>query len=380
MNKDKIAYYQRIFGAGQGNLESSESTPSLDTKKIEEITSSSAAELHRMREESGVKASTLSAVNDNILREGKAALKALSENDNAYFEDKPNVFDLLEVIVRTDGSRPSFLIKGGIPETDTTPESYLKSHVIASRNDLKKPIRCVGRIDKYGSHIGTGFLVGPDLLMTNRHVLQSIASQQSDGKWLLQQEITVDFGHELNGMQTFDTRDLKEVLFAGSAPIVPRSIDHVKFDMALVKLESGSYTDFLTIDATRIWETQGNTIFTIGYPGNPGSALATHYGNIITDLFQSQYGFKRLSPGEIIPSAFSPDFAHDATTLGGNSGSLIIVAGYGGIAAGLHYGGYLNAPRENWGHILNNRLAARDGFNPITFEECIIANGGIINK
>jgi hypothetical protein len=44
--------------------------------------------------------------------------------------------------------------------------------------------------------------------------------------------------------------------------------------------------------------------------------------------------------------------AHDTTTLGGNSGSVVLVKGREHAAAGLHYGGRWAEPRENWGHVL----------------------------
>ena len=47
---------------------------------------------------------------------------------------------------------------------------------------------------------------------------------------------------------------------------------------------------------------------------------------------------------------------HDATTLGGNSGSLMVVVNDEFAAAGLHYGGSLSAPRQNWGHNLSKTL------------------------
>ena len=57
---------------------------------------------------------------------------------------------------------------------------------------------------------------------------------------------------------------------------------------------------------------------------------------------------------------------NDATTLGGNSGSVVLVAGREHIAAGLHYGGRGGEPRENWGHILGLVLDEPDASAPPT--------------
>jgi hypothetical protein len=62
--------------------------------------------------------------------------------------------------------------------------------------------------------------------------------------------------------------------------------------------------------------------------------------------------------------------AHDATTLGGNSGSIVLVIGRENAAAGLHYGGRRSTPRENWGHILGLTLD-KTGQSGKTLRECL---------
>ena len=72
------------------------------------------------------------------------------------------------------------------------------------------------------------------------------------------------------------------------------------------------------------------------------------------------------APGQVPPRTMlnstrpSPwTVTHDATTLGGNSGSLVVCSGRSMIAAALHYGGA--AQVENWGHILSQTLSTKDG-------------------
>ncbi|OWK22163.1 hypothetical protein AJ88_15610 [Mesorhizobium amorphae CCBAU 01583] len=50
--------------------------------------------------------------------------------------------------------------------------------VIIAQGDLEQRFGSVGRIDSGGTHIGTGFVVGKKsgLVVTNRHVLESLAS------------------------------------------------------------------------------------------------------------------------------------------------------------------------------------------------------------
>jgi hypothetical protein len=111
-------------------------------------------------------------------------------------------------------------------------------------------------------------------------------------------------------------------------------------------------------------------VFTIGYPANPGHGYAL---SLLEQLFQSTYGFKRLAPGRVITSQFTNKAwttTHDATTLGGNSGSVLLVAGREHIAAGLHSGGRISKPLENWGHILGAVLdQPGDPATPTTLRE-----------
>ena len=118
-------------------------------------------------------------------------------------------------------------------------------------------------------------------------------------------------------------------------------------------------------------------MFTVGYPASPGGA---ERADLLERLFQSTFGCKRIAPGLIMESARIPtgldriSTAHDATTLGGNSGSVVLVIGREHSAAGLHYGGSRREPRENFVHplglLLNVKNAAGDSFEEVlrTFE------------
>ncbi len=77
----------------------------------------------------------------------------------------------------------------------------------------------------------------------------------------------------------------------------------------------------------------------------------------LAQIFNFQYGRKYISPGmiEVTPGTLDGDpkgwvFAHDATTLGGNSGSAVLGLGAQPNVIGLHFGG---APlTANYAHTL----------------------------
>lgn len=210
--------------------------------------------------------------------------------------------------------------------------------------------------------VGTGFLIHENFILTNRHVLQMAARQDPDGKWKFHAEAAIDFAHEFRATESKNRRALKRVVFCGPDEIVFNvPVDHRKLDLALIELEPATANNrpnkVLAIDKAPDWADPDISVFTIGYPGRP---LRDFYlPTLIEQLFQTTFGYKRLAPGLVMPSGTNVQpwtFSYDSTTLGGNSGSVVLVAGRETAAAGLHYGGQNAQPRQNWGHILGKTL------------------------
>jgi hypothetical protein len=137
-------------------------------------------------------------------------------------------------------------------------------------------------------------------------------------------------------------------------------IDHAKLDLALIELEPGAAAAApapLAVELASDWPSPGLIMFAIGYPGRPPAGAEAP--TLLEDLFASTFGFKRFAPGEVMTVAAPPapwTVTHDATTLGGNSGSVVLVMGREKVAAGLHYGGQRGETRANWGHVLGQTL------------------------
>jgi endonuclease G len=312
-----------------------------------------------------------------IVKEGGDALRRLA--DNVLQAEQ---VDGLEAIVRTDGTRPSFLVRNDEVVIESSPIGDWGDRLQLSESALRQAVACVGRIDVPGTtvgYMGTGFLVQENLLITNRHVLQVSANQAADGTWKFKEGAAVDFGHELNGVETVNRRTLSTVLFAGSKEIIFNSIDHKKLDLALIELAPSNTfrapRDYLSLLARPDFQMDAQ-IFTIGYPGSP--PFGQYTPTLLEQLFQKTFGYKRLAPGQIMQSQqnVAPwTVTHDATTLGGCSGSTILVAGREGLAAGLHYGGRTGDPRENWGHVLIDVLGQTDGKSSRTLGEILTSRG-----
>lgn len=296
----------------------------------------------------------------------------------------------LESIVRLDGSRPSFMIRDGQVDLTTSPAGTWGDQILADEAVMRQLLRCVGRIDntKAAQNFdGTGFLLAPNLLLTNRHVLDHIADRQRSGQWKIRSGVTINFGHEFQATTPGRIRTLANVLFSGTD--LSPGVNHADTDAALIELAPAPINDgsvaFLGLDLTPDWPVEGTFIYTIGYPANPGMP-APGSGvtfSLLEELFKSTYGIKRLAPGQLIAQDIgltARTLSHDATTLGGNSGSVIVQAGRLMLAGGLHYAGRAAVPRTNWGHVLMNILNATDGHTATTFGEHLTAQGVKIKR
>jgi Trypsin-like peptidase domain len=370
-----------VAGPTEGVARATAAEPDLSHGAINERVDSAKAELHRIVKDYLGDDAALYGIADEIAASARPALAAMRDAESVADTD---VLAGLEVIVRTDGSRPSFMVRNGDADTATSPVGTWDETMRDSAAALRDAIACIGRIDDpaapQGFH-GTGIQVAADLVMTNRHVLQEIATQAADGGWKLKPNIAIDFGHEFRGTDTLRRRAIKSIVFAGAKPIDPFRIDHAKLDLALLELAAGEApARVLGVDLARDWGLPDTNVFIVGYPGNPGQAGGPP--SLLEKLFKSTFGCKRLAPGLISTSADrlaeSPrhwSAGHDATTLGGNSGSAVVVIGREKITAGLHYGGTRADPRENWCHVIGLTLDETDGRSNKTLRQHFAERG-----
>jgi hypothetical protein len=97
---------------------------------------------------------------------------------------------------------------------------------------------------------------------------------------------------------------------------------------------------------------RASEVYMVGYPVRPSgippdqSGEELHLVDTLRRVFRMRYGFKRLALGLIshplgqVPHDTVPwAIGHDATTLGGNSGSCVVALTDGAAVLGLHFGG-----------------------------------------
>lgn len=237
----------------------------------------------------------------------------------------------LEKIVRATG-RPVLTVRKGTFDPPTT-ERWRRS-LEGARKALEQAILSVGRVELHGDPdyqwAGTAWVVGDGLIITNRHVCEIFARR--DGSRLVFRRkggggtvsASIDFQREHESDAAF------VIPIDGIAYLAPDSDDAP--DVALLRLAPGVKAP-PRIDLCAAEAGEGREVAVIGYP-------AYDYDEdhkLQEDLF-AFYDVKRLAPGEVMGIGSSIALEHDCSTLGGNSGSVVLDLKTGD-ALGLHYAG-----------------------------------------
>lgn len=344
-----------VAGARTGAVESA-TAEALSADRVELAHDRAIRSIER---ESGQKldAESMAELDRLLLVDGKNAMKLLNE-EGPHARLTDNHQAAIEAIVEVDGSRPTIRVEDDdkINLADETLDQW-RSVTEKFLDQISVVASAVGRIDLDGNHCGTGFVVKDGLILTNRHVLQGLARETSPGNWEFVGEPTITFDANPGTGRRRHQKLKKKVVLAGSDFIDPSSVDYRKLDFAVLEIEA---FDPSTLPAPLALETDadkiaaGRPIFTIGYPAKPKYGI--YDSEVLQDLFQFRYGVKRFSPGEIDRGLGSDEegtgetvFAHDSTTLGGNSGSCVVDFGNDGqLVVGLHFAGM--AKTANYAH------------------------------
>jgi endonuclease G len=265
---------------------------------------------------------------DELRRVAEKAQRGLESNLSSSF---------LEAVIRRQG-RPVFFIQGGHIETPDT--GVWTERIEAARAALEISVPSVGRIDLAGSAdrrvaSGTGWLVAPDVVVTNRHVAVQFASQGEGGfvfnvnPNLEPVQVSIDFEHEYqrSSQRAFEIIGIIHIEPGGPNP-----------DVAMLQVRerdrNGSPQPGFLRPADADPE-EGSLVGVVGYAA--ADPVLTPQ-DVLTSIFQGVYDVKRFHPGETLAPT-RRDLTHDCSTLGGNSGSVVLDFTTG-KAVGLHYSGY----------------------------------------
>ncbi len=205
---------------------------------------------------------------------------------------------------------------------------------------LRNFMPLVGRVDVSnfpGEYVGTGWFVDENIVVTNRHVASLIA--RHDGRKFVfklgvgNRPINADVNttHEFDDAGFDASRNFKvdEVLY-----IEPDSGPN---DIAFLKVRrraSGVVPKSIPVARTDVGAER--LVCAIGYPARASRRVIPDQ-QLMNDLYLGRFDIKRAAPGFTMPMAGGTT-RHDCTTLGGNSGSVVIDL-QTKEAVGLHFAG-----------------------------------------
>jgi endonuclease G len=244
----------------------------------------------------------------------------------------------LEAIILPQ-NRPVVFVRGD--SYDNIDNPWLSLNTTEAKARISKLLPSIGRIEvpnlpqfPYG---GTGFVVGKGLLMTNRHVARLFSTGLGAKIVYHAGDSAIDFKRQI------DTPDSDKSAYLTVSGV---EMVHPYWDMALLRVDGLPTDKLLNLSIVSPEDLVGRNIVACGYPAKDWrSDLALQ-----DRIFNSQYNVKRLQPGTVRPRMKVQSFenvvnalTHDASTLGGNSGSAIIDVENGTVVA-LHFAGeYLKA-------------------------------------
>jgi Trypsin-like peptidase domain len=248
----------------------------------------------------------------------------------------------LEAIIRRF-TRPVYLIQRGtfLPPQDSFPDSHqIAAYLETARSRLNQIIPSIGRIDLRNHRldwIGTGWVVAPRTVVTNRHVAQAFARASGPGFAFLENDAGRRVAAYLDWRQEYQEPDESRFRVEDILWIEPDG----SVDVALLLIAARGEDGAEPPDPIGLMTDQeirhlglGSWIGVIGYP-----AYSSFYNREDQQrIFDGIYGCKRIAPGQVTALVEDTRLYHDATTLTGSSGSAVVDLA-SGKAIGLHFEG-----------------------------------------
>lgn len=242
--------------------------------------------------------------------------------------------------------RPALLIRNNRIETPDSPE--MRRRLLPFIGKLESRVPSVGRIEfrKIGRPFGgTGWVISEDVIVTNRHVAKLMAEKKGN---------TITFLKNALGQTVEGFIDFKE-------EYAPKGMTSPQFEIAIEKVlfitdDSKTQPDIAFLKMAKHPKmpqpipindkslTKDQFVSVIGYPAYDPDGIISP--SAASKVFHNIYEVKRCSPGEITEYDTNTwYFFHDCTTLGGNSGSVVL-DNQSGFAVGLHFMGEVE--KENY--------------------------------
>ncbi len=293
---------------------------------------------------------------------------------------------VLEALVRLTG-RPAIRIRRDGSEVLDEDIGDWRGDLVPTRRKWQALAQRTGRIDidvagRGRMQAGTGFVIGRNRVMTNRHVLDTFAVglPAAEGEQAFRMRRTASVVFDPDGTDDTMRFPVTGIATAGRHRI-GRAVHLGKLDMAILEIGQNAEGDDPPepIDTGRVSTTDEDVqkLLVMGYPAQPPGRNAgpdaqddaeefLAFWDRIGELYGDEYGVQYMSPGFVMqrPGTLEGDpagwsFSHDATTMGGSSGSAIVSLHGKARFCGLHFGG--ESLSQNFAHDLECVAAKADG-------------------
>lgn len=270
----------------------------------------------------------------SLLQSGARAIRKLS-SDGAQANLTQDERLGLEAVIHATG-RPALIV-----QDNTFPDPPFGWEVLEEhRKSIEKTFPSVGAIDVLvdGStfQMGTGFVVGKKILMTNRHVAKKFAKQSGDGwTFMAGRSARVDYRREKDRTARVEFA-IKSIIGI-----------HDQVDLALLELDtkpvSGKAKLPPPLKIAKAAPATSDHVYVVGYPLKDESGVTP--SQVLLDIFGNDFGVKRLQPGEFDGTIDTATFSHDCSTLNGSSGSCVLSLDTSRVV-GLHFKGTFEVRNE----------------------------------
>jgi hypothetical protein len=279
---------------------------------------------------------TARAMAAEIVSNAQAAMQKLENAETgAPLSDAESL--ALESVIHVR-SRPALRVQSDVLESlGNYPGSELWQNFIADYEEgIMEAAAATGAVivSKFGSGNppwvqGSAWLIAPNRVLTNRHVLLSKGLKlirRREDKPQLASDVTlaIEFAADNRSPAASVRHKITEVLYV--AP------DKDPVDIAVLAIEPAE--DWTPLKFAGAGVSAPKNLFVVGHPAPMANVPAA-----VKAVFGNPDGRKRVSFGKLLSGAPSPrDILHDASTVGGYSGGPVVGITSGKVA-GLHYYG-----------------------------------------
>jgi hypothetical protein len=250
---------------------------------------------------------------------------------------------VLETIVRKE--RPVLFIKKDWVDTDDVADigeeaKELVADLDARCSALKPLIPLIGRIDVVGypgnDFVGTGWFVDTDVVVTNRHVASLVARWDGRKFAFMRGVAGRPMTSAVSTLHEFDdaTADPGRVFAVTEVLYIERDDGPDVAFLRVARRTDGTTRDRITVAKSDVGDNV--PVFVVGYPARAPKSVIPDQA-LMRQLYRDRYDVKRAAPGFTMAAAGGAT-RHDCTTLGGNSGSVVLGLN-SGEAVGLHFAG-----------------------------------------